>query len=585
METLKRLFDIPFYQLENFPSDSMFVSKINGSWNKLSTKDFIETVNKISRGLITLGVNPGDKIAIASNNRVEWNIFDIAIQQTGAIVTPVYPNIAVKDYKYIFNDASIKLCIVDSQELYDKIDSIKSSVDSLEKIFTFDQTSGANWKEIIDLANETPIEEVEKRKSAIKNLDLATIIYTSGTTGNPKGVMLSHNNLLSNIEGCVPRIPADSKSKILSFLPACHVYERMLHYLYMRMGCRIHFAESMETIGENIKEVEPEVFTAVPRLIEKVFDKIMAKGEELTGIKRKLFFWAIDIAEDFDVEGMSAFYNFKLAIARKLIFSKWQEALGGNVRAIASGSAALQPRLAKMFLAAGINVLEGYGLTETSPVISVNCLKKGLKIGTVGPLLDNVEVKFADDGEILVKGPNVMMGYYNLPDKTDEVMNHGWFHTGDIGEMIDNKFLKITDRKKEIFKTSGGKYITPQAIENKFKESRFIEQIMVMGEHQKFPSALIVPNFEYVKEWLKNKGIGNSGSNSDLIAMPEVVNKIQNEVDGFNEHYGSWEKIKKITLLPNEFSIEGGELTPTLKLKRKQILEKYQKEFNEIYNC
>ena len=585
METPKRLFDVPYYQLKNFPSDSMFVSKINGEWIKLSTQDFIETVNKISRGLISLGVNPGDKVAIASNNRVEWNMFDIAIQQTGAIVTPIYPNISVKEYEYIFKDASIKLCVLDSQELYNKIDSIKPTVSSLEKIYTFEQTSGANWKEILELADQTPIEEVEKRKSLIKNSDLATIIYTSGTTGNPKGVMLSHNNLLSNIEGCIPRIPANSNSKVLTFLPACHVYERMLHYLYMRLGCRIHFAESLDTIGENIKEVEPEIFTAVPRLIEKVFDKIMAKGEELTGIKRKLFFWAINIAEDFDVEGMSAFYNFKLAIARKLIFSKWQEALGGHVKAIASGSAALQPRLAKMFLAAGINVLEGYGLTETSPVISVNCLKKGLKIGTVGPLLDDVEVKFAEDGEILVKGPNVMMGYYNLPDKTEEVLKDGWFHTGDIGEFVDNKFLKITDRKKEIFKTSGGKYIAPQAIENKFKESRFIEQIMVMGEYQKFPSALIVPNFEYIKEWLKHKEIDASGLNTEIINMPEVIAEIQNEVDCFNENYGSWEKIKKFTLLPNEFSIEGGELTPTLKLKRKQILEKYHKEFNDIYNC
>jgi len=585
METPKRLFDVPYYQLKNFPSDSMFVSKINGEWIKLSTQDFIETVNKISRGLISLGVNPGDKVAIASNNRVEWNMFDIAIQQTGAIVTPIYPNISVKEYEYIFKDASIKLCVLDSQELYNKIDSIKPTVSSLEKIYTFEQTSGANWKEILELADQTPIEEVEKRKSLIKNSDLATIIYTSGTTGNPKGVMLSHNNLLSNIEGCIPRIPANSNSKVLTFLPACHVYERMLHYLYMRLGCRIHFAESLDTIGENIKEVEPEIFTAVPRLIEKVFDKIMAKGEELTGIKRKLFFWAINIAEDFDVEGMSAFYNFKLAIARKLIFSKWQEALGGHVKAIASGSAALQPRLAKMFLAAGINVLEGYGLTETSPVISVNCLKKGLKIGTVGPLLDDVEVKFAEDGEILVKGPNVMMGYYNLPDKTEEVLKDGWFHTGDIGEFVDNKFLKITDRKKEIFKTSGGKYIAPQAIENKFKESRFIEQIMVMGEYQKFPSALIVPNFEYIKEWLKHKEIDASGLNTEIINMPEVIAEIQNEVDSFNENYGSWEKIKKFTLLPNEFSIEGGELTPTLKLKRKQILEKYHKEFNDIYNC
>jgi long-chain acyl-CoA synthetase len=586
MKEVKRLFDVPYFQLEKYPNENMFVTKSNNNWIGISTKDFLEQVNLVSRGLISLGILPNDKVAIASNNRVEWNIMDIAIQQTGAIVVPIYPNISVADYEYIFNDAGIKLCVVDSQELYNKIDSFKEKIDNFQYLYTFNKYSVPFWKDIINQAKNTPEEKVDLIKSSIKNEDLATIIYTSGTTGNPKGVMLSHNNILSNVKGCVPRIPADENSKVLTFLPACHVYERMLHYLYMYLGCSIHFAESLETIGENIKEVHPQIFTAVPRLIEKVFDKIMAKGEELTGIKRALFFWALKLAEEYEVVGKSNWYLFKLGIARKLIFSKWQEALGGDIKAIASGSAALQPRLARMFIAAGIPVLEGYGLTETSPVISVNCLKTGIKIGTVGPLLENVNVKFAEDGEILVKGPNVMMGYYNLPEKTKEDIDEdNWFHTGDIGEMIDGKFLKITDRKKEIFKTSGGKYIVPQAMENKFKESRFIEQIMVIGENQKFPSALIVPNFEYANEWLKNqKLISQKLNNKDLILNTDLISKINLEIETFNKNYGHWEQIKKFNLIDHEFSIEGGELTPTLKLKRKRILEIYQQEFNNIYN-
>lgn len=584
MITIQRLFDIPYYQLENYPNDKMFVTKTNGTWVGISTHTFIEKVNLISRGLVSLGIEAGDKIAVASNNRVEWNMMDMAIQQTGAIVVPIYPNISVNDYNYIFNDAGIKLCVVDSKELYDKIASIKDNIPTLKYLFTFNHTNSEHWSKISEKAAETPIEEVEKRKNIIKREDLVTIIYTSGTTGNPKGVMLSHNNLLSNVEGCRSRIPANEHSRVLSFLPACHVYERMLHYLYMTIGCSIHFAESMDTIGENIKEVKPEIFTAVPRLIEKVFEKIMAKGEELTGIKRRLFFWAVKLAEEYEVSGKSIWYSFKLWIARKLIFSKWKEALGGNVKAIASGSAALQPRLARMFLAAEIPILEGYGLTETSPVVSVNCFTKGIKIGTVGPLLDNVQVKFAQDGEILVKGPNVMMGYYNLPEKTkEEIDEEGWFHTGDIGE-FDGIFLKITDRKKEIFKTSGGKYIVPQAMENKFKESRFIEQIMVIGENQKFPAALIVPNFAYIKDWIKKENIdGNNNSNSEICTNPKIIAQIQIEVDGFNKGYGNWEQIKKFELLDKEFSIEGGELTPTLKLKRKVILEKYKSIFDRIY--
>jgi long-chain acyl-CoA synthetase len=398
--------------------------------------------------------------------------------------------------------------------------------------------------------------------------------------------MLSHNNLLSNLEACKPRIPADNNSSVLTFLPVCHVYERMLHYLYMYLGCSIHFAESMETIGDNIREVKPDVFTAVPRLIEKVFDKIMATGDTLTGVKRKLFFWAVRLAEEYDVVGKSGWYKFRLAIARKLIFSKWQLALGGNVRAIASGSAALQPRLARIFLAANIPILEGYGLTETSPVVSVNSFDEGIRIGTVGTLIDGVQVRIAEDGEILVKGPNVMIGYYNNQTATDEVIDKdGWFHTGDIGIFQENKFLKITDRKKEIFKTSGGKYIAPQAMENKFKESRFIEQIIVVGENEKFPSAMIVPCFAYIKEWSAKNGLNLENSTNEEIAANEAVYKqIKGEVNNFNQGFGSWEQIKKFVLLPKEFTIEGDELTPTLKFKRKKILAKYQKEYQDIYN-
>jgi long-chain acyl-CoA synthetase len=586
MIEIKRLFDIPYYQQEKYPNEKMFVTKTNNNWYGISTHDFIEKVNLISRGLISLGINAGDKVCIASSNRVEWNMMDIAIQQTGAIVVPIYPNISLSDYRFIFNDAGIKLCVVDSKELFDKINIIKDEIESFNYLFTFNEIDGIpNWNKISDKAIETAIDEVEKRKSAINNLDLATIIYTSGTTGNPKGVMLSHNNLISNVEGCRPKIPANENSRVLSFLPACHVYERMLHYLYMTIGASIYFAESLDTIGENIKEVKPQVFTAVPRLIEKVFDKIMTKGEELTGIKRKLFFWAVKLAENYEFEGKSIWYNIKLLIARKLIFSKWQEALGGEVKAIVSGSAALQPRLARMFFAAGLPVLEGYGLTETSPVVSVNCFQKGIRIGTVGTLLENVQVKFAEDGEILVKGPNLMMGYYKLPEKTkEEIDEDGWFHTGDIGQFIEGKFLKITDRKKEIFKTSGGKYIVPQAMENKFKESRFIEQMMVVGENQKFPSAFIVPNFAFIKDWMSKENIDCSDtSNKGICLNKKVIDKINEEVANFNKGYGNWEQIKKVALFENEFSVDGGELTPTLKLKRKIILEKYKDRFENIY--
>lgn len=582
----ERLFDIPYHQLKNYPNSTMFVTKTNGNWNGTSTADFLNKAMIVSRGLIALGINPGDRVAVSSNNRVEWNIFDIAVQQTGAILVPLYPNISENDYNFILNDAEVKICVVGNEELATKINNVKSEIPSLQHLMTFDNVAAyTNWSEIDKAAESIEESAVKERMAAVKHEDLATIIYTSGTTGKPKGVMLSHHNILSNVEACLDPIPADNSSKVLTFLPVCHIYERMLHYLYMYIGCSVYFAESMDTIGDNIREVKPDVFTAVPRLIEKVFDRIMAKGDEQTGIKRKLFFWAVALAEKYDNTGNSALFNLKLFIARKLIFSKWKEALGGNVRAIASGSAALQPRLARIFLAANIPILEGYGLTETSPVISVNSFDKGIRIGTVGALIDDVQVKIAEDGEILVKGPNVMMGYYNNPEATAEVMDaEGWFHTGDIGIFQEGKFLKITDRKKEIFKTSGGKYVAPQAMENKFKESRFIEQIMVIGDGEKFPGAFIVPSFAFVKEWGGRHGLDfSNATNAEISAHPKVHERINEEVSGFNKGYGNWEQIKKFVLLPNEFSVDGDELTPTLKLRRKMILQKYQKEYKSIY--
>jgi len=586
MITAERLFEVPDHQLKNYPNANMFVTKTAGIWVPISTSDFIDRTMIVARGLISMGVQAGDRIAVASSNRLEWNILDIAVQKTGAILVPLYPNISESDYRFILNDCSAKICLVSNQELADKISNIRAEVPTLEHLFSFDKLSSVpHWSYIEEQKTHSEEDQVRERMRNVKNEDLVTIIYTSGTTGNPKGVMLSHQNLLSNVAACIEPIPADNQSRVLTFLPICHVYERMLHYLYMYLGCSIYFAESMDTIGENIKEVKPDVFSAVPRLIEKVFDKILAKGDELTGIKRALFFWALDLAEHYDNVQSTTGYKIKLAIARKLIFSKWQEALGGNVKAIASGSAALQPRLARIFLAANIPILEGYGLTETSPVVTVNNFVTGIRIGTVGALIEGVQVKIAEDGEILVKGPNVMMGYYNQPEATNEVIDaEGWFHTGDIGEFQEGKYLKITDRKKEIFKTSGGKYIVPQAMENRFKESRFIEQIMVIGEGEKFPAAFVVPNFAFAKEWAHRHGHEfDALSNEEIIKQTVFVERMNLEIAEINQGFGNWEQVKKIALLPTEFSIVGGELTPTLKLKRKKILEKYQEGYDKLF--
>jgi long-chain acyl-CoA synthetase len=579
-----RLFDFYDYQLKHFPQEDAIADKVNGKWEKHSTQEVIDTANALSTGMLEKGIKPGDKVAIISNNRSEWVITDLAILQIGAINVPVYPTISDDDYAFIFNDSEVKIVFVSDSELLAKAKLAKEKSPTVEEIYTFQKIEGAKyWKDL--LSEQADLDKIKSLRDSVKAEDLATLIYTSGTTGTPKGVMLSHKNVASNAIASKPRLPVSNDARGVSFLPLCHIYERMIIYLYSYTGVSLYFAESMETIGDDIRDVQPQVFTAVPRLLEKVYDKIIDKGAALTGIKKALFFWAVSLGENYEPYGANGpIYEIKLKIARKLIFSKWQEALGGNVRAVASGSAALNPRLARIFNAANIPVLEGYGLTETSPVISVNEIENnGMKFGTTGRPIEDVHVKIAEDGEILVKGPNVMMGYYKRQDLTDEVLKDGWFHTGDIGEMVDGQYLKITDRKKEIFKTSGGKYIAPQIMENKFKESRFIEQIIVIGEYQKHPSALIVPTFEFLEEWCKRKNIDCS-SREKMLSDQRVIDRFQEEMDHYNSPFGKWEQIKKFELLPEEFTVENNMVTPTLKLKRKIIHAKYESLIEKIYD-
>lgn len=584
---IKRLFDIPYHQLKHYPKPDSLAAKVDGDWVKTSTQEFINTGMSVSKSLISMGVSPMDKVAIISNNRPEWNIVDLGILMCGAINVPIYPTISAKDYEFIFNDAEVKVCFVSDDELLGKLLEVKDKIPSLKHIISFAKLPQAEfYDDFLLRGKDVGDDQVEALKAVIKEDDLATLIYTSGTTGNPKGVMLSHKNIVSNVHGSRERLPVDENSKAVSFLPLCHIYERMVLYLFMYTGVSIYYAESMDTIGDNIREVQPEVFTAVPRLLEKVFDKIMAKGSDLTGIKKALFFWAVSLGERWEPYGQNgAWYEFQLKIANKLIFSKWREALGGNVKAVASGSAALQSRLARIFNAAQIPVLEGYGLTETSPVASVNCFDNGgFMIGTTGRPLFNVEVKIAEDGEILIKGPNVMMGYYKRQDLTDEVLKDGWLHTGDIGELVDGQFVKITDRKKEIFKTSGGKYIAPQPMENKFKASRFIDQVMVIGENEKHPAALVVPDLEFANEWCKRKGM-KGGDYAALSQNTELKKRIWEDIDQINQDFGNYERVKKIELCDSAWTIESGELTPSLKLKRKFIMGKFQHLHQKIYGA
>lgn len=589
MRQITRLFDFPYYQLENHKLDAALVTKYNGVWVKTSTQEYIDKANAISRALLRLGIQKDQKIAvISSTNRTEWNIMDIGILQTGAQNVPIYPTISEEDYQFILNHSESVLCFVSDKEVFDKLNSVKTNIPLLKEIYSFDEIPGCkNWKEVLELGADTSNQnEVEERKDSVQTDDLATLIYTSGTTGRPKGVMLSHGNIISNVLASAPRVPFEiGQYRSLSFLPICHIFERMILYLYQYFSVSVYYAESIEKISDNLKEVKPNIMTVVPRLLEKVFDKIYAKGADLTGIKKKLFFWALDLGFEYEpYRAKGGWYEFKLKIARKLIFSKWQEALGGELKLLVSGSAALQPRLTRVFTAAGIPVMEGYGLTETSPVISVNDMRNGgFRVGTVGKVLSNVEVKIAEDGEILCKGPNVMMGYYKDQEKTNEEIKNGYFHTGDIGEIDKDGFLRITDRKKEMFKTSGGKYVAPQMIENMMKQSRFIEQIMVIGEGEKMPAALIQPSFEFLRDWAALKGYDIGTTNQEIVSNPKVIERIQEEVDEINKNFGHWEQVKKFELTPDVWSIDDGHLTPTMKLKRKIILGKYQDLYNKIY--
>jgi long-chain acyl-CoA synthetase len=580
-----RLFDLLHHLGEMPPKEDALAAKENGVWRKYSTAEYIETVNNLSYAFLYLGFKAGDKIGLISNNRPEWNFVDYACLQTGAINTPLYPTISDHDFKHVIGEAEIRYFFVADETQYKKVKSC--SIDSsISEIFSFETIPGIrSLKDLLEIGKAHPdkrtLEEIESR---IKPDDMATLIYTSGTTGNPKGVMLSHRNFISNVIGTRDLCPFKPTWRALSFLPLNHVYERMLSYLYISNGVSIYYAENLETIAANLKEVQPQIFVTVPRLLEKVYEKIVSKGSELRGLKKALFFWALRLGLRYEQDGANGWwYELQLKVANKLIFSKWREALGGRVCAIVSGGSALQNRLAKVFHAARIKVLEGYGLTETSPVIAVNNYDEAnIKLGTVGPVLKNVKVKLAEDGEIYVKGDNVMLGYYKQPELTKEVIDaDGWFHTGDIGR-FEGRFLKITDRKKEMFKTSGGKYITPQAMENKLKESRFIEQAMVIGENEKFPSAFIVPAFSSLKLWCEKEGIQYT-TNEQMIKDQRVVKRIQEEVDRANQQFAHYETIKRIALMPREWTVDNGELTPKLSLKRRVILNANKAEYDKIY--
>ncbi|MBI3139255.1 MAG: long-chain fatty acid--CoA ligase [Sphingobacteriales bacterium] len=594
MTAPKRLFDCLAYHLEKDPLEVMLAGKEGGQWKKYSTASVKETVDRLSAGLLSLGVSCGDmtaegrdKIAILSRNRPEWILLDLAVQQIGAVLAPIYPTINVNELEFVLNDAQVKYVFVNDEELFLKVFSLKEKVHSLKEIYTFEHTPNArHWKELLSLSSPELIAQIRPLADKIRYEDLATIIYTSGTTGTPKGVMLSHRNILSNVIACMPCFPPGEEMRSLSFLPLNHIFERMVTYLYLFRGISIYYAESLDSIAENLKEVQPHMFTTVPRLLEKVYDKIMQKGSELTGTRKKLFFWAHGLAEKYEInKDQGGMYNFKLGLANKIIFSKWREGLGGNIKCIVTGGAACQVRLIRIFTAAKITIMEGYGLTETSPVIAVNRFEEsGRAFGTVGPLIDGVEVKIAEDGEILCKGPNIMMGYYKRPDLTAEVIDKdGWFSSGDIGSLNEKNFLRITDRKKELFKTSGGKYVAPLPIENKLKESPFIEQVMLVGADRKFVSALIVPSFPNLLDWCRHNGI-TAANHEEVIRQPQVTDMFKDLVESFNKYFNHVEQVKKFELLPNEWSVDTGEMTPKLSLKRKVIIEKYRDAINRIYS-
>jgi len=588
---ITRLFDIAYKRVTEEPEAIMLAGKENGTYRTYTNKQVWDTATKLCGGLLSLGIRnevlqpeQQEKIGLISPNRPEWLMTDLAVQQTGAVLTPLYPTVSAADFVYVLNEAEVKILFIANQELYDRFKDVFKDIPTLQHVYSFDEINGVkNWKELIN-KNLQPDTSIANR---IKPETLATIIYTSGTTGRPKGVMLSHDNIVSNILDCECEFWFAVKGgKALSFLPLNHIFEKTVSYIYINASVSIYYAESMDTIGENLKEVKPMVFTTVPRLLEKVYEKIYAKGLEQKGIKRALFFWALNLGFKYDIENHgSLWYRLQLGIANALVFKKWREALGNEVKAIVTGAAACQHRLIRVFTAAKIIIMEGYGLTETSPVIAVNkYAAEDRRVGTVGPVIQNVQVKFAEDGEILCKGRNIMMGYYKNPELTQEAFDkEGWFKTGDIGEWYQGKYLKITDRKKEIFKTAGGKYVAPQVVENKMKESPFIEQLMVIGSGRKFVSALIVPSFANVRKYLTEHGTTPADTNEALIKMPEAKDLIQKQIDKFNPLFSHPEQIKKFELLPAEWTIDGGEMTPTIKLKRKVIEQKYGTVIEGMY--
>jgi long-chain acyl-CoA synthetase len=589
---ITRLFDFPYFQLEKFNLNKALNTKYNGKWESLSSQEYVNKSNQLSRGLLKLGITPNEKIAIISTtNRTEWNICDIGCLQLGAQTVPIYPTISKEDYEYVLNHSEATYCFVSDATILEKLNQIKGNT-NLKGVYTFDAIEDEkNWNEVLELGvSEENQPEVEARKKAVKPGDLATLIYTSGTTGKPKGVMLTHHNIVSNVLTSEKRVPLEKgNDKALSFLPVCHVFERMILYLYQLCGTEIYFAESLEKLTENAQDIKPNVMTAVPRLYEKIYDKIILKGEDLSGIKKALFFWAVNLGLKYEPYGANGWwYEKQLGLARKLIFSKWQAALGGNLKLMVSGSAALQPRLTRIFAAAEMPIMEGYGLTETSPVVTVNCVdengKKGFRIGSVGRVIDDVEVKIADNGEILVKGPNIMQGYYKQAEKTAEVLKNGYFHTGDKGELDNEGYLKITGRTKEMFKTSGGKYVIPPLLEGELKQSMLIDQVMVVGENEKMPAAIIQPNFEFLSDWAKYKGISFS-SIEELINNDKVIDKYQRTINKCNQNFGKWEQIKRFELTADEWSIDAGHLTPTMKIKREIILEIYKDLYDKIYRA
>jgi len=587
-----RVFDLLPYQQSNFPKADAFAYKVGGVWKKFSTNESIEIIDKLAWGLHLQGVRSGDRVAsVSDNNRPEWNFLDNAVLSLGAIHVPIYPNIAPEEYKFILKDSDASLIFCSSQRLYELLRPVIAKLSSIKEVYVFDAVAGAkSWSDLVSAGKEV-LERAELRdqlidfRATVKPNDLAVLIYTSGTTGPPKGVMLSHRNLISNCITSSAILGSTPHDRALSFLPLCHIYERTVVNLYIFSGTSVYYAENLDQIGQNLREVQPQIFSAVPRIIEKIYEKILARGEQLSGIKHSLFFWALNLGLNYDPDSRAPWLRqLQLLLADRLIFKKWRESVGGNIRGVISGSAALQPKLARLFWAAGIPIYEGYGPTEAAPVISVNQPHTDLhRIGTVGPVIPDGEVKIAEDGEILYRGPNVMLGYYNRPDLTIETIDSdGWLHTGDVGE-FDGPFLKITDRKKEIFKTSGGKYIAPQQIENRLKESRFISQCIVIGENRKFPSALIVPEFSALKSWSETKGL-SAMPPKEFVKDPQIIALYAGEIERCNQHFGRYSQIKKFAVLPEEWTIATGELTPTLKIKRKITLQKYAAEVEALYS-